>query len=34
MRGAVKQGLVEYVPMSVARVPEMIELGRIRWTSR
>ncbi|NTV86561.1 MAG: GNAT family N-acetyltransferase [Burkholderiaceae bacterium] len=29
MRGAVKQGLVEYVPMSVARVPEMIELGRI-----
>ncbi len=30
MRGAVKQGLVEYVPMSVARVPEMIERGRIR----
>jgi acyl-CoA hydrolase len=30
MRGAVKQGLVEYVPMSAARVPEMIERGRIR----
>lgn len=28
--GAVKQGLVEYVPMSAARVPEMIERGRIR----
>jgi acyl-CoA hydrolase len=30
MRGAVKQGLVEYVPMSAARVPELIERGRIR----
>jgi acyl-CoA hydrolase/RimJ/RimL family protein N-acetyltransferase len=29
MRAAVKQGLVEYVPISVARVPEMIALGRI-----
>jgi acyl-CoA hydrolase/GNAT superfamily N-acetyltransferase len=29
MRAAMKQGLVEYVPMSVARVPEMIALGRI-----
>ncbi len=29
MRAAVKQGLVDYVPMSIARVPEMIALGRI-----
>lgn len=29
MRAAIKQGLVEYVPMSVARVPEMMALGRI-----
>lgn len=29
MRAAVKQGLVEYVPISVARVPEMMALGRI-----
>jgi acyl-CoA hydrolase/RimJ/RimL family protein N-acetyltransferase len=29
MRAALKQGLVDYVPMSVARVPEMIALGRI-----
>ena len=29
MRAAVKQGLVEYVPMSVARVPEMMALGRV-----
>ena len=29
MRAAVKQGLVDYVPMSVARVPEMMALGRI-----
>jgi acyl-CoA hydrolase/GNAT superfamily N-acetyltransferase len=29
MRAALKQGLVEYVPMSVARVPEMMTLGRI-----
>lgn len=29
MRAAIKQGLVDYVPMSVARVPEMIALGRI-----
>ena len=30
MRAAIKQGLVDYVPMSVARVPEMVALGRIR----
>ena len=29
MRAAIKQGLVDYVPMSVARVPEMMALGRI-----
>ncbi|MBK7280988.1 hypothetical protein [Candidatus Aalborgicola defluviihabitans] len=29
MRAAVKQGLVDYVPISVARVPEMMALGRI-----
>jgi acyl-CoA hydrolase/GNAT superfamily N-acetyltransferase len=29
MRAAMKQGLVDYVPISVARVPEMIALGRI-----
>ncbi len=29
MRAAVKQGLVDYVPMSAARVPEMMALGRI-----
>jgi acyl-CoA hydrolase/RimJ/RimL family protein N-acetyltransferase len=29
MRAATKQGLVDYVPMSIARVPEMIALGRI-----
>jgi acyl-CoA hydrolase/RimJ/RimL family protein N-acetyltransferase len=29
VRAAVKQGLVDYVPMSVARVPEMMALGRI-----
>lgn len=29
MREAVTQGVVDYVPMSVARVPEMIALGRI-----
>jgi acyl-CoA hydrolase/GNAT superfamily N-acetyltransferase len=29
MRAAMKQGLVDYVPMSVARVPEMMALGRI-----
>lgn len=29
MRAAVKQGLVEYVPMPVGRVPEMMALGRI-----
>ncbi|MBP9906005.1 MAG: GNAT family N-acetyltransferase [Rhodoferax sp.] len=29
MRAAVKQGMVEYVPMSIARVPDMILLGRI-----
>lgn len=29
MRQAVKQGLVEYVPMPIGRVPEMMALGRI-----
>ena len=29
MRAAIHQGLVDYVPISVARVPEMIALGRI-----
>ncbi len=29
IRAAVRQGLAEYVPMSVARVPEMIAMGRI-----
>ena len=29
IRAAIKQGLVDYVPMSVARVPEMMALGRI-----
>ena len=29
MRAATKQGLVDYVPMSIARVPEMMALGRI-----
>ena len=29
MRPAMAQGLVDYVPMSVARVPEMMVLGRI-----
>ncbi|MES2949463.1 MAG: GNAT family N-acetyltransferase [Pseudomonadota bacterium] len=29
MRAAITQGLVDYVPMSVARVPEMMALGRI-----
>jgi acyl-CoA hydrolase/RimJ/RimL family protein N-acetyltransferase len=29
MRAAMKQGLVDYVPISVARVPELMELGRI-----
>lgn len=29
MRSAVKQGLAEYVPMSVARVPQMMRIGRI-----
>lgn len=29
VRAAVKQGLAEYVPISIAQVPRMIELGRI-----
>lgn len=29
MRAAVKQGMVEYVPISIARVPDMILIGRI-----
>ncbi len=29
IRAAVKQGLAEYVPISVAQVPRLIELGRI-----
>ncbi|MBU6260831.1 MAG: GNAT family N-acetyltransferase [Burkholderiales bacterium] len=30
MRAAVRQGLAEYVPMSIARVPQLIANGRIR----
>jgi acyl-CoA hydrolase len=30
IRAAVKQGLAEYVPMSIARVPQLIENGRVR----
>ncbi len=30
IRAAVRQGLAEYVPMSIARVPQLIEIGRIR----
>ena len=30
IRAAVRQGLAEYVPMSIARVPQLIENGRIR----
>ncbi len=29
IRAAVKQGLAEYVPISIAQVPKLIELGRI-----
>jgi len=29
MRAAVRQGLADYVPMSVARVPQLIRIGRI-----
>ncbi len=29
MRSAIRQGLVDYVPMSAARVPELMALGRI-----
>lgn len=29
MRAAIKQGLVDYVPLSIARVPELMALGRI-----
>jgi acyl-CoA hydrolase/GNAT superfamily N-acetyltransferase len=29
MRAAVRQGLADYVPMSIARVPELMALGRI-----
>lgn len=29
IRAAVKQGLAEYVPISIARVPDMIAIGRI-----
>jgi acyl-CoA hydrolase len=29
MRAAVKQGLADYVPLSVARVPELMAIGRI-----
>ncbi len=29
MRAAVQQGLADYVPMSIARVPELMALGRI-----
>jgi acyl-CoA hydrolase/GNAT superfamily N-acetyltransferase len=30
IRAAVRQGLAEYVPMSIARLPQLIEIGRIR----
>ncbi len=30
MRAAVRQGLAEYVPMSIARLPQLIENGRVR----
>jgi acyl-CoA hydrolase/predicted N-acetyltransferase YhbS len=30
IRAAVRQGLAEYVPMSIARVPQLIENGRVR----
>ncbi|MFO1316506.1 MAG: GNAT family N-acetyltransferase [Burkholderiales bacterium] len=30
MQAAVRQGLAEYVPLSVARVPQLIGIGRIR----
>ena len=30
IRAAVKQGLAEYVPMSIARLPRLIENGRVR----
>jgi acyl-CoA hydrolase/GNAT superfamily N-acetyltransferase len=29
IRAAVKQGLADYVPLSIARVPQLIEIGRI-----
>jgi acyl-CoA hydrolase/GNAT superfamily N-acetyltransferase len=29
IRAAVKQGLADYVPLSISRVPQLIELGRI-----
>lgn len=30
MRAAVRQGLADYVPMSIARLPQLIEIGRVR----
>ena len=30
MRAAVRQGLAEYVPLSIARVPELMAIGRIK----
>ena len=30
MRSAVREGMAEYVPMSVARLPELIRIGRVR----
>lgn len=30
MRSAMKQGLADYVPISIARVPQLIHIGRIR----
>jgi acyl-CoA hydrolase/GNAT superfamily N-acetyltransferase len=30
IRAAVRQGLAEYVPLSITRVPQLIEIGRIR----
>ena len=34
MRAAVRRGLADYVPISVARVPQLMAIGRIRSTWR
>ena len=33
IRAAVRQGLAEYVPMSIARVPQLMANGRVRWSA-